>query len=146
MSRTGSTIAAFLILAAPAIVLAADAKKSAGTAPAVAKQLYTCPMHPQIQWTRPDKCPLCNMKLVAKGYAEQDASEHAGMQMDHQDMQPGQAGMGHMMMGRGCSMCMEMMGMGGMNGHAMQAAPAGASAKPMNRSYQARRSSRGCGC
>lgn len=145
MSRPVSTIAAFLILAAPAMVLAADAARSASTQSGQQKPIYTCPMHPQIQWTRPDKCPICEMKLVAKGGAEQGVSEPAGMQMDHQDMQPGHGGTGSMMMGCG-SMCMEMMGMGGMNGHAMQAAPAGASAKPMTRSYQTRRSSRGCGC
>ena len=28
---------------------------------------YTCPMHPQIRWPRPDECPLCGMRLVRHG-------------------------------------------------------------------------------
>lgn len=148
MPRLQSTFAFMLLLvAAPTVATAAEPPKPAGAGPAAQKQLYTCPMHPQIQWTRPDKCPICEMKLVAKGSAGQAAPEHAGMQMDHQEMHQGHAGMGSTTMGGGCSMCMEMMGMGGMNGGAMQStAPAGVSAKPMSRSYQARRSSRGCGC
>jgi membrane fusion protein, copper/silver efflux system len=31
---------------------------------AEAKQLYTCPMHPQIIQDRPGDCPICGMKLV----------------------------------------------------------------------------------
>lgn len=36
-----------------------------GAAPA-AKQLYTCPMHPEIVRDRPGKCPKCGMELVPK--------------------------------------------------------------------------------
>ncbi|MBW3541951.1 MAG: hypothetical protein KY476_16910 [Planctomycetes bacterium] len=32
-----------------------------------ANRTYTCPMHPQIQWPRPDECPLCGMRLVLRG-------------------------------------------------------------------------------
>jgi hypothetical protein len=28
------------------------------------KQLYTCPMHPQIISDRPGDCPICGMRLV----------------------------------------------------------------------------------
>ena len=28
--------------------------------------IYTCPMHPQVQWPRPAKCPLCDMTLVLR--------------------------------------------------------------------------------
>ena len=40
---------------------------AAGTtepAPAAAKLMYTCPMHPEINSDKPGKCPLCGMSLV----------------------------------------------------------------------------------
>ncbi len=33
---------------------------------AVSKELYVCPMHPQIQSDHPGVCPICNMDLVLK--------------------------------------------------------------------------------
>ncbi len=38
-----------------------------------AKELYTCPMHPQIIQDRPGQCPICGMDLVKK--TELDAEE-----------------------------------------------------------------------
>ena len=29
-----------------------------------APQVYTCPMHPQVQEAKPGKCPICGMALV----------------------------------------------------------------------------------
>lgn len=64
------------------------------------KPLYTCPMHPQIQWTSAVDCPICGMKLKPKAAnkpnsddAPKEAGEHAGM-----------AGMDDMMMC--CPCCM----------------------------------------
>jgi RND family efflux transporter MFP subunit len=34
--------------------------------PAAGKQLYTCPMHPEVVRDRPGDCPKCGMKLVPK--------------------------------------------------------------------------------
>lgn len=43
------------------------ASKVAGPAKAAAKTpLYTCPMHPQVQWPKPTDCPLCGMQLKLK--------------------------------------------------------------------------------
>ncbi len=40
----------------------------AGTAPAAeAAQVYTCPMHPEVQQQGPGTCPKCKMALVPKG-------------------------------------------------------------------------------
>ena len=30
------------------------------------KQLYTCPMHPEIQQDKPGTCPKCGMDLIQK--------------------------------------------------------------------------------
>jgi rubrerythrin len=37
---------------------------SASSPDPVAKQLYTCPMHPEIISDKPGECPKCGMKLV----------------------------------------------------------------------------------
>ena len=31
-----------------------------------AKEIYTCPMHPQIIRDKPGNCPICGMQLVKK--------------------------------------------------------------------------------
>ena len=30
------------------------------------KELYTCPMHPEIKSDKPGACPICNMDLIKK--------------------------------------------------------------------------------
>lgn len=37
------------------------------TPPTAATQIYTCPMHPEVQQQGPGTCPKCNMALVPKG-------------------------------------------------------------------------------
>jgi YHS domain-containing protein len=46
------------------------------------KQVYTCPMHPEVQSDQPGKCPKCGMNLVKK-----DMPQAQGMMMP-----PGQMG------------------------------------------------------
>lgn len=43
------------------------------------KELYTCPMHPQILKDQPGQCPICGMDLVKK---EMDAASITGMQLE----------------------------------------------------------------
>lgn len=38
------------------------------------KELYTCPMHPQIIQDRPGQCPICGMDLVKKNIEKNDTS------------------------------------------------------------------------
>ena len=62
---------------------AASASTSAGPAgapapPAVGKQLYTCPMHPQVIQDHPGTCPICGMELVPK--VEDTAAADATLQ------------------------------------------------------------------
>ena len=144
-----------LLLVGASSATAQEGHRSNGPAPAATKQIYTCPMHPEIQWTRPDKCPICEMKLVAKvakaPSATDEMHDHAGMSMPNDGMQHNHSGMSSMMMGCGCSMCMEMMGMGGMNGSmngsaAKAVAPATRSGRPMYRSYSPRTGTGRCGC
>ena len=146
-----------LIVAGAALVLALSSAGSAQekqqrTDPksATGNQIYTCPMHQQIQWSRPDQCPVCNMKLVAKGAQSppvtDEMADHSRMSMGHEGMHDGHGGMS-MMMGCGCAMCMEMMGMGYTNGNRVTApAPATRRASPTYMPYPSRRFSRGCGC
>ncbi len=42
------------------------------------KQLYTCPMHPQIIKDEPGDCPICGMKLVPIKKEQSIKDEHAG--------------------------------------------------------------------
>ncbi|MBI3947139.1 MAG: efflux RND transporter periplasmic adaptor subunit [Armatimonadetes bacterium] len=54
----------------------------AGVAPAAAsagsgKDLYTCPMHPEVMSDKPGQCPKCNMKL------EKQAGSDAGAPAEH---------------------------------------------------------------
>jgi hypothetical protein len=54
---------------------AASATKPSPPANASAEPLYTCPMHPQIQWPRPDPCPLCGMRLESNVRAHTNGSQ-----------------------------------------------------------------------
>ena len=39
-------------------------------------RIYTCPMHPEISWPKPDKCPKCGMDLVLKKADRQVRAEY----------------------------------------------------------------------
>lgn len=147
-------IALFLALgvtAVTAVSLAADREPSPQPKAAASEQLYTCPMHPQIRWSRADSCPLCGMKLVAAKPATPKSQNgaaqggkprvnhetmtmpvHAGMQMD-------QGGMNHGMCG--CGMCMEMMQMGNTGRNSSFVTQRAASQRAYRRIVRS-----GCGC
>lgn len=36
------------------------------------KEVYTCPMHPEVNSDKPGKCPTCGMDLVLKKESEED--------------------------------------------------------------------------
>lgn len=150
-----SLAVACLFVAASAVALAQEAAPQTSAPAAAPRQLYTCPMHPQIRWSRADACPLCGMKLMATNIgrpADEVDGGHSRMVLHvHEDMNtPAHAGMsmdygpiGHDMMG--CEMCMQMMNMGSMS-HGP--APATQKAAPTaQRGYgKGGRGGRGCGC
>ncbi len=167
---TNAPVTVLLLIAASATALArqpettakAPADPQTATPAAPPKLTYTCPMHPQIVQAKPGVCPLCRMALKPTKAVAAQATERAtngqtpmdhyeGMSMPtHEDMHGMQMEHGSMC---GCSMCMMMMGMGGMDMTGMEgmdhgSAPASAAAKPVTqRSYGSRRSGgRGCGC
>ena len=150
MSRIGSAVAGMACIVLLALAWTAHGQEAANTrtvnSPEPEKrQIYTCPMHPEIQWTRADKCPICDMKLVAKGSATQDSMQsHAHMDMGRETMQHHHGGM----MMPGCSMCMEMLGMSHMNSHRSNGSTRAVRSMPP--SYRVYGSpgghARGCGC
>ncbi|HEX5443745.1 MAG TPA: heavy metal-binding domain-containing protein [Pirellulales bacterium] len=128
---------------------------SAAKRSAAKKPLYTCPMHPQIQWTGPVDCPICGMKLKLKqangagnGKAPMNADEHADMRgMDDQNMGDVQGmddqsmgGMDDMMCCPGC------MGMGGMPGMKRGNGSPKASRKASGGRSMSGMAGLGCGC
>jgi len=46
--------------------VATPVEKAAGTTNSEAEVVYTCPMHPEVVGKKGDKCPKCEMDLVAK--------------------------------------------------------------------------------
>ncbi|MEO8514970.1 MAG: efflux RND transporter periplasmic adaptor subunit [Ignavibacteria bacterium] len=56
------------------------------------KQLYTCPMHPQIIQDRPGQCPICGMDLVKKTEvdAENDKGHETGAIINSVKLSPSQ--------------------------------------------------------
>lgn len=45
------------------------------------KEVYTCPMHPEVKSDKPGKCPECGMKLEKKVMAKKHMHEHKQMKM-----------------------------------------------------------------
>lgn len=145
--------AAALVATVATVTFAGDPRQiGAARKVETSKKLYTCPMHPQIRWTRADSCPICDMKLVPVKTATPNSNEqraqpdqpqldhnamtmpgHNHMQMDHSGMDQGMGG---------CGMCMEMMGKGNMN---HSATPAIQKAAPP-RGYYSRGAGYGRGC
>src|SRR3989338_9312506 len=55
------------------------------------KQIYTCPMHPEVRKTEPGKCPGCGMGLIpldeSQGRPEKKKSDEGGDEHAGHDMQ-----------------------------------------------------------
>jgi Cu(I)/Ag(I) efflux system membrane fusion protein len=65
LPRTAGLMALALALGAGGTWLALRPRAAHDQAPAAAaKQMYQCPMHPQVIMDHPDNCPICGMKLV----------------------------------------------------------------------------------
>jgi Heavy metal binding domain len=45
---------------------AAEPRKNAAVSQSATAAIYTCPMHPEVQETKPGNCPICGMTLVKK--------------------------------------------------------------------------------
>jgi hypothetical protein len=139
------TLALAGIVALATTGIAGEATAPPARKAATAEKLYTCKMHPQIQWSRGDECPLCGMQLVQanrnEGAAKAQSADHGAMTMPQHDNMPMDHGGHHSAMG-GCGTCMQRMGMGNTN-HG--SAPAGRKAAG---SYGGGRAtgSRHCGC
>lgn len=148
-SSTTSVAAQAKAGVSPAVqTVAARSKRQGGAAPA--SPLFTCPMHPQVQWTKPVECPICGMKLKLKT-AKADATKRDTASGDHGEMDmddmsgmsatPEEAmdGMEGMMMCPGCMMNMKSMpGMGGKASPPASQKPSGGTMRGM--------AGVGCGC
>lgn len=59
-------ILAILLIGFGAGALVFRRRPPSAAPPAASKELYTCPMHPQVIQDKPGNCPICGMKLVPK--------------------------------------------------------------------------------
>ena len=104
MKKAFGKYALFMILIL--LIAACNTWKDKSTnATTVATEVYTCPMHPQIQWSQPATCPLCGMALKLKTPAQQPIPSGSGSQptvADHGHHDPMEMG--------GCMECMRMNG------------------------------------
>ncbi|MEL1239496.1 heavy metal-binding domain-containing protein [Flavobacterium flavipallidum] len=66
-----------LFLAVSVTVVAQTTERS--STKEASKNIYTCPMHPEIKSDQPGKCPKCGMDLVAKKMKE---GKHKKMKAD----------------------------------------------------------------
>lgn len=57
-------IAGLLAIGAVASAGGVQYARSAAATPQPKKQLYRCPMHPQVMQDHPGRCPICGMNLV----------------------------------------------------------------------------------
>ena len=55
----------------------------AETKPSEKQSLYTCPMHPEVQQSKPGQCPKCGMDLVPVKPAEQKQKNIPGTHEHH---------------------------------------------------------------
>jgi FtsP/CotA-like multicopper oxidase with cupredoxin domain/uncharacterized Zn finger protein (UPF0148 family) len=53
---------------------------NADTSNLVTKQVYTCPMHPEVQSDKPGKCPNCGMTLIKKTVEVKEPAKQTGTQ------------------------------------------------------------------
>jgi len=63
VSRTVIVALRIVLLVAAAGALAAGVFIGAGRHADVAREHYTCPMHPEVETTSPGQCPICFMAL-----------------------------------------------------------------------------------
>lgn len=129
----------------PAVQPARPAHTVAAKSRAAAPPIYTCPMHPQVQWTKPTDCPVCGMKLRLK-QTEADTARQAPTDVragtDDMSGMPGmdQGEMNDMMMC--CPGCM--MNMGGMSKSNGKQPPA--ARQKASRGSMSAMAGMGCGC
>ena len=50
------------------------------------KEVYTCPMHPDVKADKPGKCPKCGMKLEKKKMAKEKMMHKEHMEKEHMHM------------------------------------------------------------